>query len=93
MCDKYIYKVSLFATKKHLKPVYSKYYLTEQETRYIYTNPDVKGVYDDGEIRIFVIKVCDDSKEYKLAFNNNQRYNRAKVNFIINDKIDLDLKG
>lgn len=87
MCDinhhyKYIYQVSLLASKKHIKPVYSKYYLTEEETRFIYNDPDVCGVYDDGVMKISVIRVLENSKEYKLAFSRNLR-NSKNINFIL----------
>jgi hypothetical protein len=87
MCDKYIYKVGLFATKKHLKPVYSKYYLTEEETRFIYANPYITGVYENGEMRVSVIKVCDESREYKIAQSNSllKKKHKENINFIIKD--------
>jgi len=87
MCDKYIYKVGLFATKKHLKPVYSKYYLTEEETRFIYANPYITGVYENGEMRVSVIKVCDVSREYKIAQSNSllKQKHKENINFIIKD--------
>lgn len=87
MCDKYIYKVSLYATKKHLKPVYSKFYLTEQETRFIYANPFITGVYENGEMRVSVIKVCNESREYKIAQSNSVLKKNIKdnINFIIKD--------
>tara|TARA_R110001592_G_scaffold122841_1_gene330052 strand:+ start:1413 stop:1676 length:264 start_codon:yes stop_codon:yes gene_type:complete len=87
MCDKYIYKVSLFATKKHLKPVYSKFYLTEQETRFIYANPFITGIYENGEMRVSVIKVCNESREYKIAQSNSVLKKNIKdnINFVIKD--------
>ena len=87
MCDKYIYKVGLFATKKHLKPVYSKYYLTEEETRFISANPYITGLYENGEMRVSVIKVCDESREYKIAQSNSllKKKHKENINFIIKD--------
>jgi hypothetical protein len=87
MCDKFIYKVGLFATKKHLKPVYSKYYLTEEETRFIYANPYITGVYENGEMRVSVIKVCDESREHKIAQSNSllKKKHRDNINIVIKD--------
>ena len=87
MCDKFIYKVGLFATKKHLKPVYSKYYLTEEETRFIYANPYITGVYENGEMRVSVIKVCDERREHKIAQSNSllKKKHRDNINIVIKD--------
>ena len=87
MCDKFIYKVGLFATNKHLKPVYSKYYLTEEETRFIYKNPYITGIYEKGEMRVSVIKVCDESREHKIAQSNSllTKKHKENINIVIKD--------
>lgn len=58
-CDRFIYKVSWFSSRKHVNSWRDEYFMTEEQTRFIYD----KEPY--GDVRIFVIKVCVNSEIYK----------------------------
>ena len=60
-CDRFIYKVSWFSSKKHVNSWRDEYYMEEEQTRFIYD----KEPY--GDVRISVIKVCVNSEIYKKA--------------------------
>ena len=60
-CDRFIYKVSWFKTKKQVNSWRDEYYMEEEQTRFIYD----KEPY--GDVRISVIKVCCNSEIYKNA--------------------------
>ncbi len=60
-CDRFIYKVSWFNSKKHVNSWRDEYYMEEEQTRFIY---DAK---EYGDVRISVMKVCVNSTIYKNA--------------------------
>jgi len=60
-CDRFIYKVSWFNSKKHVNSWRDEYYMEEEQTRFIY---DAK---EYGDVRISVMKVCVNSEIYKNA--------------------------
>ena len=78
-CKKFIYLVSWYKTKKHLNSWRNEYYLTEEETRFIYSDPYITGEYENGYVRVSVIRVCEESREYKIASRS-----KKNINFIIN---------
>ena len=60
-CDRFIYKVSWFSSKKHVNSWRDEYYINEIDTRFIYD----KEPY--GDVRISVVKVCCNNEIYKNA--------------------------
>lgn len=80
-CEEFIYRVSYYKSKKHLKSWKDEHYLTELETRYIYdfsTDTEISN----NHIKVFVIKVCNKSDEFKQAVLNgkNKNVNFATIN-------------
>tara|TARA_R110000803_G_scaffold64561_1_gene125619 strand:- start:269 stop:682 length:414 start_codon:yes stop_codon:yes gene_type:complete len=59
-CDRFIYKVSWFSSKKHLNSWRDEYYITEEQTRFIYEK-------ECDLVSVYVIKVCVNSAIYKKA--------------------------
>lgn len=76
-CKRFVYVVSWYKTKYHLIAWRKEYFLTEEQTRFIYDDPYILGEYDDGYIRVSVIRVCESSKEFKLA---NRKKNIVQFN-------------
>lgn len=70
-CKRFIYKVSWYKTKKHLNAWRNEYFPNEEQTRFIYEDPYILGEYDSGYINVSVIRVCESSKEFKLASRKN----------------------
>lgn len=60
-CDRFIYKVSWFNSKKHVNSWRDEYYMEEEQTRFIYDTKEY------GDVRISVVKVCINSEIYKNA--------------------------
>ena len=100
-CDRFIYKVSWFNSKKHINSWRDEYYINEIDTRFIY---DAK---EYGDVRISVIKVCVNSTIYKNAKRPNVEKEEAEeevvpsappstpeknINFVIDDDKDLWLR-
>ena len=59
-CDRFIYKVSWFTSRKHLNSWRDEYYITEEQTRFIYEK-------ECDLVNVYVIKVCVNSAIYKKA--------------------------
>ena len=100
-CDRFIYKVSWFNSKKHVNSWRDEYYMEEIDTRFIY---DAK---EYGDVRISVIKVCVNSEIYKKAKRPQVEKEEVEevvvptappstpeknINFVIDDDKDLWLR-
>lgn len=100
-CDRFIYKVSWFNSKKHVNSWRDEYYMEEIDTRFIY---DAK---EYGDVRISVMKVCVNSEIYKNAKRPQVEKEEVEevvvptappstpeknINFVIDDDKDLWLR-
>lgn len=64
MCvDAYIYKMSWYDSPRHRKSHTDMYYMRPEDTLWGFDNPDC---------RIHFIRVCDQSKEYRMARHNSE---------------------
>lgn len=82
-CDRFIYKVSWFTSRKHLNSWRDEYYITEEQTRFIYEE-------ECDLVNVYVIKVCVNSAIYKKAKRPDiYVYKNAKQPNIYVEEVDV----
>ena len=67
---KYIYKISFYESKRHSISHTDMYFEREEDTRWS---------YHDENSKIFVIRVDEESNEYKSAVQNSDLYREKKI--------------